>query len=282
MIVVAVVLFFLARPQGVTINVETTPSVLPIARPATAELGPPPTFTPQPGLPVRTPTPLPTPTPVPVVSPVPMVATPVAVMATPVPVVATPLPSPTPPPEPTPAPTPTPLPPPPSPTPSPSPTPFAGQVAGPGGLGNTRSDLDAAYGGPVGETPDKLVAYRKSPFEYHVSFSPGQERAGGIVELPQPNTPPLSLETAMTEARKLFPKDSQSRAAQPEGNTQFVVERFTSPTLAKALGDEVFQANKGQPGDFLVVYVRDTQQSGRINRTVLGPGNDPNQLLSFR
>jgi hypothetical protein len=156
-------------------------------------------------------------------------------------------------------------------------------VANPGGAGNPRSDFDAAYGPPVGETPEHLVVYRKNNFEYHVGFVPDPNgRATVIVALPQaqPTPQPLTLEQAMAEGHRLLPKDAQPPNPRPEGNDQFLVERYTSQSLAQALPPEVFTANKGQPGQFLLVYVRDPAQQGRITRIILGPGDDPQILIS--
>jgi hypothetical protein len=167
-------------------------------------------------------------------------------------------------------------------TPAPFTTPFSGQVANAGGVGNTRSDFEAAYGPPAGETPEHLVVYRKNNFEYHVGFAPDPNGRAALVVVqpqPQPTAPPLTIEQAMTEAHKLLPKDAQPPNPQPEGNDQLVVERYTSQSLAQALPPEVFTANKGQPGQFMIVYVRDPAQQARITRFILGPGNDPNALI---
>jgi hypothetical protein len=169
---------------------------------------------------------------------------------------------------------------PPSPVAAPSPTPQLAQVANTGGLGNTRADLDAAYGAPAGETPEHLVVYRKNNVEYHVGFVPDSNgRAALIVELPPQGTPSLALDQAMAEVRKVLPKDAQPPNPAPEGNERFVIERYTSQSLAQALPAETFTANKGQPGQFLAVYVRDTQQQARITRIIIGPGNDPQALV---
>ena len=170
-----------------------------------------------------------------------------------------------------------------SPTPAsaapPSPTPFAGQVANAGGIGNTRADVDAAFGAPAGETPDHLVVYRKNNYEFHVRYVPDiNGRAALIVELPQQSGQAVPLEQAQSEAHKLLPKDAQPPTPAPEGNNQFVVERFTSQSLAQALPPETFSANGGTPGQLTIVYARDAQ--GRITRWVVGPGNDPNALLN--
>jgi hypothetical protein len=169
--------------------------------------------------------------------------------------------------------------PPPASAASPSPTPFAGQVSNPGGIGNARTDLDAAYGPPVGETPEHLVVYRKNNFEFHVGYVPDPNgRAALIVELPQQTATPVPLEQAQAEGHKLLPKDAQPPNPAPEGNNQFVVERFTSQTLAQALPPEVFSANNGTPGQLMIVYVKDAH--GRIPRWIVGPGNDPNALIN--
>jgi hypothetical protein len=118
--------------------------------------------------------------------------------------------------------------------------------------------------------------YRKNNIEYHVGFVPDiNGRAALIVELPPQ---PLALEQAQSEAHKLLPKDAQPPNPTVEGNTQFGVERYTSQTLAQALPREAFTANNGQPGQLLIVYVKD--QQGRITRIILGPGNDPNALIN--
>jgi hypothetical protein len=163
---------------------------------------------------------------------------------------------------------------------APSATAFSGQVAGAGGLGNTRADLQAAYGAPVGETPDHLVVFRKDPVEYHVDFAPDPNgRAVLIVAVPGAQQQPWTQDAAMAEARKLLPLDAQPPSAPAEGNNEFVAQRFTSQSLARALGDQPVAAAQAQPGDFLVVYARDPS-SGRITRFVVGVGDDPSALLN--
>jgi hypothetical protein len=148
-------------------------------------------------------------------------------------------------------------------------------------MGNTRQDVDSAYGPPTGQTPDQLVAYRKTTVEYHVGYTPDPPRAWLIEEL-VPQGTAMTIEQAMPEARKLFPRDAQPRSAQPEGNNQFVVERFRSATLGEAIPPEQFQQRGGNPGDFLAVYARDPAQAGRITRIIVGIGDDPNVLLAAR
>jgi hypothetical protein len=148
-------------------------------------------------------------------------------------------------------------------------------------MGNTRQDVDSALGPPTGQTPDLLVAYRRSNIEYHVGYTPDPPRAWLIAQL-VPQGTQMSLDQAMAEARKVFPRDTQPRGAQPEGNNQFVVERFRSPTLGEAIPPEQFQQRGGTPGDFLAVYARDPAQAGRITRIIVGIGDDPNVLLAAR
>jgi hypothetical protein len=288
----AVVFFLLSRPRTVNVTADGSATVSPVARaaspaapptlvpptlPASATLAPSATPAPSPTQTPAPPTPLPAPTPAPTVQaapppqptqPPPPPAQPAATapqtapQATPAPAASL-----------TPA----------APAAPPSPTPFAGQVASAGGLGNTRADFDAAYGPPAGETPEHLIAYRKGNFEYHVGFVPDPNgRAALLVAISQPpaNAPPFTIEQAMTEAHKLLPRDAQPPNPPPEANPQFVVERYTSQTLAQALPADVFAANKGQPGQFLVVYVRDPAQSTRITRFIIGPGTDPNALIT--
>jgi hypothetical protein len=281
-VVIAVAFFFFNRSRTVNVTVEGTPTVNAIARavsPAPATLVPPTlpasatlasTAT---ALPSATPLPAtPTPPPAPTQAPTPAATQPPAAPAQPSAPTQAPAAQPTPPPAAS-APTAAPA--------GPSPTPFAGQVASPGGLGNTRADLDSAYGAAVGETPEHLVIYRKNNLEYHVGFVPDPNgRAGLIVELPQQNAQPWTQDQALAEGHKLLPKDVQPPNPQAEGNDQFVVERYTSQTLAQALPAQVFSANKGQPGQFLAVYVKDSPQGNRITRIILGPGNDPQALIN--
>jgi hypothetical protein len=136
--------------------------------------------------------------------------------------------------------------------------------------------MDAAYGGPVGETPDHLVVYRRNNTETHVLLVPDLNgRAAVIVQIPSASTDQAQAQSA---AHALLPRDAQPPNAAPEGNAQFVVERYTSQALAQALPSEAFSATGGQPGQFLIVYARNPQ--GRITRWVIGAGNDPNALLN--
>jgi hypothetical protein len=300
-VLVAIGFFLFNRQQTVNISVEGTPSPNPVARAGTASPGPPatlapptpptsaalapsatpvpaPTNTPAPPTPSPAPTEPPPPTPPPAQAAPPAAATPAPGAGQPAPAGASPAATGAPAPgaappnaAPTQAAAPT------QPAAPPTPTPFAGQVANAGGLGNTRSDVDAAFGPPTGETPAHLVVYRKNNVEYDVGFVPDiNGRAGLIVEVPQ--QPFAALAQAQSEGHKLLPKDAQPPNPNAEGNDQFAVERYTSQTLAQALPAAAFTANNGQPGQFLIVYVKDPQ--ARITRIILGVGNDPNALIA--
>ncbi|MCA1648140.1 MAG: sortase, partial [Chloroflexi bacterium] len=150
------------------------------------------------------------------------------------------------------------------PTATPVPTPYVGEPALPGGLGNTRANLEKALGLATGETSGKLVVFRPTGSQVHVAFSPDPPRATLVAVTPATSLP---FDLAVKESRKLFPTDTSPRSAAPEGNPQFVVERFSSPTLAQALGS----------GDFSVIYVRDPK--GSISRIVMGLGDDLDALI---
>jgi hypothetical protein len=153
------------------------------------------------------------------------------------------------------------------PTATPVPTPYAGEPSLPGGIGNSRADLEKALGKATGETSDKLVVFHETGREIRVAFTPDPPRASLLTEIPGPGAR-LTFDVAVRDARKFFPRDAQPRAAAPEGNSQFVVERFSSPTLEQALGS----------GDFSVVYTRDAQ--GSITSIVLGLGDDYAALIA--
>jgi len=291
-IVIAVVAFYANRPAS-NVNITLTPNpaaasgspsppptLVPPTQPPSASLAPTATPLPATATPLPSATPAPRPTPLP---PAAQTAVPVAVQAaSPAPGAGQPGTAAPPAAAPPAAAPPAAAPPAAAPTvvaaaqpqPSPSPTPFNGQVSAGGGLGNTSADLQAAYGAPVGQTSNNLVVYRKNNFEYHVQLVPDLNgRAAVIVEMPVQQTPALTLQQAQAEAHRLLPKDAQPPNATPEGNNQFVVERYTSQTLAQAL-----PAAGG--GQFLIVYVKD-QSGNNITRWILGAGNDPNALLSF-
>lgn len=154
--------------------------------------------------------------------------------------------------------------------PPPPPTPFAAQVSAAGGAGNTRQDFDRAYGNPLGETPtSRLVVYRKDRTEYRVAFAGEPQRAAFLVQV-LPENSNLPFEETTRLSRQLMPRDSQPRAERPEGNDRYVVERFTSPTLARALPPEAFGG--ANPGDFLVLHLKNP--SGAIEMIVVAAGDD--------
>lgn len=160
--------------------------------------------------------------------------------------------------------------------PEPTATPFAAEVAPAGGLGNTRAAIDGAVGPPTGETSGRLVVYRKGSSEVRVKYTPDPPRSMLVVQIPPANAP-LTFEAAVGQSRALLPKDSAPRTSGPEGNAAFVVERFTSPTLARALPAALFEERHGQPGDLLVVYQKD--RSGHVARVLVGAGDDPDLLI---
>ncbi|MDQ6673523.1 MAG: sortase [Chloroflexota bacterium] len=148
-----------------------------------------------------------------------------------------------------------------------TPTPvFTGEPSLAGGIGNSRADLEKALGRATGETSGKLVVFRQPGRELHVVFTPDPPRAALLAEIFGSGNR-MSLDAAVREARKLLPTDTLPRADAPEGNSQFVVERFTSPGLAQALGS----------GDFSVVYTHDA--TGAITSILLGLGDDFEALI---
>jgi LPXTG-site transpeptidase (sortase) family protein len=150
---------------------------------------------------------------------------------------------------------------------TPTPVPYTAEPSSPGGLGNTRADVEEILGLATGETSGKLVVFRQSGREFRVVFTPESPRAALVAEIPAPNTR-LTFEVAVRDARKFFPTDARALSTAPEGNTQFAVERFTSPSLAQALGGT---------GDFSVVYTRGPQDL--ITSVILGPGTDFEALI---
>ena len=150
------------------------------------------------------------------------------------------------------------------PTATPVPPPFVGEPSLAGGIGNTRANLEKAFGLATGETSGKQVVFRQPGREIHVGFTPDPPRAAFIAVLP---TAPPPFDAAVKESRKLFPTDTRPRTAAPEGNPKFVVERFTSPTLAQALGS----------ADFAVLYTRDAK--GAISSIILAQGEDFDALI---
>ena len=154
-----------------------------------------------------------------------------------------------------------------TPLPPPTPTPFAGEPSSAGGIGNTRPDLERAFGFATGETSGKLVVFRQPGREVHVSFTPDPPRAELIAVTYQT---PLTFDAAVADSRKLLPSDTQPRDTGPEGNSEFVVERFTSLHLATVLGLD--------SDNFSVVYTKDAK--GAITSVVLSPGDDVQQILT--
>jgi hypothetical protein len=165
-----------------------------------------------------------------------------------------------------------------SPSPVSSPAPSEAQISAPGGLGNSRADFDATYSSPVGQAPNGLVVYRNNTFELHVGFVPDLNgRSALVVQIPRTSPPNVPLDQAQIQAHALLPRDAQPPNPAPEGNDQFVVERYTSQLLEQALPATAFSAGGGEPGQLLIVYQKNAQ--GGITRWMLGAGNDPNALI---
>ena len=153
------------------------------------------------------------------------------------------------------------------PTPTPVPTPFAGEPSAAGGIGNTRHDLEKAFGFATGETGGKLVVFRPDAGDVHVRFTPDPPRAQLVSE---DFRTPISFDAAVRAARRLMPTDTRPRVAAPEGNSQIIVERFASTSLAQALGTT--------SDDFSVVYTRDAR--GAIGNLLIGVGDDIDALMA--
>jgi sortase A len=147
------------------------------------------------------------------------------------------------------------------PTATPVPTPFAGEPSLPGGIGNTRVNLERTFGQASGETSGKLVVFHHPGGEFHVHFTADPPRAELVAES---LNPPQAFDAAVREARKLIPSDTQPRSSAPEGNAQFVVERFSSVQLAQALSLP--------SGNFSVIYTKNP--AGAITAIQLGLGDD--------
>jgi hypothetical protein len=148
-------------------------------------------------------------------------------------------------------------------------------VAPAGGFGNSRGDLELAYGDPQGETPGRLVVFQGALHEYRVQFTPDPPRAMLLVRL---LPVPMPLEVVADQARALLPRDAQPRAGGPEVGEAFVIQRFASASLAAALPESVFREHQGAPGEFVVVYPRDAD--GLVTQSILAVGNDPAWALN--
>jgi LPXTG-site transpeptidase (sortase) family protein len=150
-------------------------------------------------------------------------------------------------------------------TPIPLPTPYRGEPSLPGGIGNTRLSLEKTFGPATGETSGKLVVFRPTGREIRAQFTPDPPRASLVAIA---FATPVSLDAAVHESRKLFPVDAEPRESAPEGNTQYVAERFMSPSLASALGE----------GNFTILHTKDAK--GAITHVIVGLGDDIDALLT--
>jgi hypothetical protein len=87
----------------------------------------------------------------------------------------------------------------------------------------------------------------------------------------------FALQAAIDAVRNLFPPDSYPLMAAPEGNAALVVERFGSPTLARALAAPS-AATDSTDGAFIAVYLRDS--SGAIERAIVAAGEDVDEVIA--
>jgi hypothetical protein len=105
-----------------------------------------------------------------------------------------------------------------------------------------------------------------------VLFSPDPARA--VLVAARTTGAPMTLDAARDVARTLLPNDAQRRTAQPEGNQQFVVERYHSNTLAQALPDGLAREWGGQEGDLIVIYQRSPSDADRIDKIIVAIGDN--------
>lgn len=150
------------------------------------------------------------------------------------------------------------------------------QVSPAGGLGNTDVDLSESLGAPTGESSQHLAVYTNG-IRADLQASDGRTPRAVLVGKVQLKSAPLRFDEAVTRTRQWLPRDATPRAGKPEGNQQFVVERFSSAVLASAFPTEWFTDRGGQPGDFVVVYVR--RNDGLITAYALAIGDDVQQVL---
>jgi LPXTG-site transpeptidase (sortase) family protein len=131
----------------------------------------------------------------------------------------------------------------------------------------------------IAEPPEAAAATSQRRARAAASPTPVRmSRCALLVAALPPASSPLSFEAAVQLSRGWLPRDAQPRTSAPEGNQQFIVERFSSAALAAALPAEWFTDRSGQPGDFLVVYRR--RSDGRISGVAVGIGDDASLLLA--
>jgi hypothetical protein len=245
------------RPRSVEVTVDVratpTPVVVGVTVPSALSPTPVPTLVPPPtptSAPLATvpptPTPLPTPPP-PTRPPTPPAAEPAAAQPAPAPPQAAPPPPQPAAPAPTPPPTPAPLS---ARPPAQAATAESGaQPSGPGGFGNTQQDFDAAYGKPVGRTPDGLDIYQTERADIQVAFREGRaERLRFVLR----NDRVMALAEARDQARRLSPKDAQPVSTTGEESGK-PVDQFRSAALAAAFDRASFR--NAEPGTFSVAFM---------------------------
>ena len=131
----------------------------------------------------------------------------------------------------------------------------------------------------MGETSTHLAVYRSGGEHRAQLVDVGSTRRAVTVAQVPPASSPLSLDAARNAAKRLLPNDAKPRGeASPEGNSRFVVERFTSAALGALLPSALFTDRHGAAGDVLAVYER--RPDGRIAAVLVGIGDDAQALLN--
>jgi LPXTG-site transpeptidase (sortase) family protein len=165
-------------------------------------------------------------------------------------------------------------------TPTPAPVSKSAPVAPIGGLGTTDSDLTSAFGKPAGETAQHLAVYKSGGEHRAQLVDIGDTRRAVMVAQVPATSSPLMMDAAHAAAKRLLPNDAKPRGdGKPEGNSRFVVERYSSQALADLLPASFFTDRHGSPGDVLVVYER--RPDGRIAAVLVGIGDDAQALLNL-
>lgn len=145
---------------------------------------------------------------------------------------------------------------------TPTPTINANQVSPPGGLGNTRSDLESTYGNPDG-LKGTMVSFQNG------SVAASFEASRAIQLLITFNAPVGDLDQARARIKILVPDDSTPVGTMDVGATR-VADIFHSTRLQQ----RVFMPTPGAPsGQYVVVYEPDS--TGAIKAALLSVGNVP-------
>lgn len=146
---------------------------------------------------------------------------------------------------------------------SPTSTPVSSnQPSPPGGLGNSRDDLEKAYGSPTG-LQGTMIAYREG--KYAATYVDG--RATSVL-VSYPTAPP-SLEASRAAMRSLLPTDSVFIGTLGAGPSR-IADVYQSARLGARVAPPVAGTPRGQ---FVVVY--ETDRSGAVKDALLTVGPIP-------